>query len=264
MRSRLRGLAPARRRLVVVVLAVLLIALVAVVGKVLLGQLVGGASVDQARPGPVIVLPGYGGQTEPLRPLLVALRSEGRYVVLFEPTDHEQGDLRIQAKRLAALARKTVDRSEAGSVDVIGYSAGGVIARVFVRDYDGADVVRRVLTVGSPHHGAEVADSADELAGGCPKACEQLAIDSDLLRHLNAGDETPPGPTWATVRSDADQTVTPTDSAKLRGALNLRIQDLCPDAATSHGALPGDPVVLASLVSVLGADKAHAPSDVSC
>ena len=100
-------------------------------------------------------------------------------------------------------------------MDVIGYSAGGVIARLFVRDDGGADVVRRVLTLGSPHHGTEVAASAGELAAAVPKACEQLAIDSDLLRHLNAGDETPAGPTWATVRSDADQTVTPTDSAEL-------------------------------------------------
>ena len=106
MRLPLSGLAPARRRLVVTVLAVLLVALVAVVGKVALGRHVGGASVDQARPGPVIVLPGYGGETEPLRPLLVALRSEGRDVVLFRPTDHEQGDLRTQARRLAALRQE--------------------------------------------------------------------------------------------------------------------------------------------------------------
>ena len=117
-------------------------------------------------------------------------------------------------------------------MDVIGYSAGGVIARVFVRDDGGADVVRRVLTLGSPHHGAEVAAAPTSWPGGCPKACEQLAIDSDLLRHLNAGDETPAGPEWATIRSAADQTVTPTDSARLDGALNIRIQDLCPDATT--------------------------------
>ena len=54
--------------------------------------------------------------------------------------------------------------------------------------------------------------------------------------------------------------MTPTDSAKLHGALNVRIQDLCPDKTTSHGGLPGDSVVLASVASVLGADEPHAPS----
>ena len=135
-------------------------------------------------------------------------------------------------------------------MDVIGYSAGGVIARA-VR----AGRRRRRRRTPGAHAGLAAPrrrggrQSPTTLAGGCPKACEQLAIDSDLLRRLNAGDETPAGPTWVTVRSDADQTVTPTDSAELDGALNLRVQDLCPDATTSHGALPGDPVVLATLRS---------------
>ncbi len=264
MRSPLSGLAPARRRLVLVLAGVTAVALVIVLVVLVSDGSQDDASVDQARPGPVIVLPGYGGDTAPLAPLLSALRSEGRQAILFKPTDNEQGDLRVQAKRLATLAKETADSSDAGSVDLIGYSAGGVIARVFVRDDNGADVVRRVLTLGSPHHGAEVAASADELAGGCPKACEQLAIDSDLLRHLNAGDETPAGPEWATIRSAADQTVTPTDSAMLDGALNVRIQDLCPDRTTNHGQLPGDSVVLASVESMLGKGQPHVPSDVSC
>lgn len=264
MRTPLSTLAPARRRLALVLAAILAVALVVVVVVLVSTGSEDEKTVDQARPGPVIVLPGYGGGTEPLTPLLAALRSEGREAVLFKPTDNEQGDLRVQAKRLAALADSTAESSDAGSVDVIGYSAGGVIARLFVRDYDGADVVRRVLTLGSPHHGAEVAGSAGELAGGCPKACEQLAIDSDLLRQLNAGDETPAGPEWETIRSASDQTVTPTDSARLDGALNIRIQDLCPDKTTSHGGLPGDSVVLAALPTLLGADKPRAPADVSC
>jgi triacylglycerol esterase/lipase EstA (alpha/beta hydrolase family) len=249
---------------VLVLAAVVALALVVVLVVLVTSRSEHHASVAQSRPGPVIVLPGYGGDTESLTPLLAELRSEGREAVLFEPTDNEQGDLRVQAKRLTTLAEDTAAHSDVGSVDVIGYSAGGVIARLFVRDYDGARVVRRVLTLGSPHHGAEVAASAGDLAGGCPKACEQLAVDSDLLRHLNAGDETPAGPTWATIRSSSDQTVTPIDSAELDGALNLRIQDLCPGSTTSHGALPGDPVVRSALRSVLGTGTMTAPTKVSC
>jgi triacylglycerol lipase len=264
MRSPLSTLAPARRRLVLVLAAVLAVVVVAVLVLMVAGGSPDDQRVDQAQPGPVIVLPGYGGETEPLAPLLAALRNAGREAVVFQPTENEQGDLRVQAKRLAALAEKTAEDSDAGSVDVIGYSAGGVIARLFVRDYDGARVVRRVLTLGSPHHGAEVAASAGELAGGCPEACEQMAPDSDLLRHLDAGDETPAGPRWATIRSDDDQTVTPTDSAMLEGALNLRIQDLCPGSTTGHGQLPGDPVTLAAVTSTMGPGRPRVPTDVSC
>lgn len=223
----------------------------------------GVATVDQATPGPVVVVPGYGGSTADLAPLVRELRREGRDAVVYQPTDHNTGDLRVQAQRLAALVTATLHRTGASSVDVVGYSAGGVIARLYVRDDGGASVVRRVLTLGSPHHGTDVAALAVAVAG-CPTACEQLATGSDLLRQLDAGDETPAGPRWATVRTADDTTVTPTASAELAGALNIEVQSVCPSSRTSHGGLPGDPVVLATLGSVLGRGAPHPPVGVAC
>jgi triacylglycerol lipase len=225
---------------------------------------VGDGPADQSRPGPVIVVPGYGGTASDLDPLVEQLRRDGRTVVAFQPTQGATGDLRVQARRLADLADRTMEKADADSVDVVGYSAGGVIARLFVRDEGGASVVRRVLTLGSPHHGTEVAAIAQDVAGGCPAACEQLATGSDLMRRLNAGDETPAGPLWITVRTDDDRTVTPSDSAELDGALNIDVQQVCAGSTTSHGELPGDPVVLATLRSALGVDTPAAPTGVTC
>jgi hypothetical protein len=149
-------------------------------------------------------------------------------------------------------------------VDVVGYSAGGVVARLWVRDEGGGSLARRVLTLGSPQHGTSQAALGLELAGGCPAACEQLVPDSDLLRRLNAGDETPDGPLWATVRSTADRVVTPVESAALAGALNVVVQDVCPSSRAAHPDLPSDPVVLAALDTVLGVAPPAAPADVTC
>ena len=234
------------------------------VAALLVVRNVGRGSADQSRPGPVIVVPGYGGTASDLDPLVAQLRRQGRTVVAFEPTEGATGDLRVQARRLADQATSAMDEADAESVDVVGYSAGGVIARLFVRDEGGASVVRRVLTLGSPHHGTEVAALAQDAAGGCPTGCEQLATGSDLLRRLNAGDETPAGPRWVTVRTEQDRTVTPTNSAELEGALNIEVQDVCVGSTTSHGELPGDPVVLATLRSALGADAPRAPTAVTC
>jgi pimeloyl-ACP methyl ester carboxylesterase len=183
---------------------------------------------------------------------------------MVEPVGDGTGDLRVQAQHLAEVAARVREDTGAASVDVIGYSAGGVVARVWVRDDGGAKVARRVLTLGSPHHGSSQAALGAEFAGGCAAACEQLIPDSDLLRRLNAGDETPAGPLWSTVRSTSDQVVTPVDSAALSGAINIVVQDVCPGSTTAHGDLPSSPVVLAALGSVLGAEMPRAPSDVAC
>jgi triacylglycerol lipase len=260
----LAGLAPARRRLVLGLVGVVVLAVVAGVVSLVLRRGETGGAADQSRPGPVLLVPGYGGDVSDLDPLADALRAEGRTVRIVAPTQGGTGDLRVQARRLASAARAAMSSSGASSVDVVGYSAGGVIARLYVADDGGRSVVRRVLTLGSPHHGTDVAALAQDAAGGCPTACEQLATGSDLLRRLDAGDETPSGPLWTTVRTTSDKTVVPTDSAELSGALNVVVQDVCPGSTTSHGALPGDPVVLALLPVALGTEPPSAPTGVSC
>jgi triacylglycerol lipase len=261
----LDALSPQRRRLVVgagalVMLLIIAVAVVAVVRAAV-------RSVDpvpQTTPGPVLLVPGYGGNLDSLRPLAAALTSAGRTAVIVEPVGDGTGDLGKQADHLAEVAEGVRDDAGAASVDVVGYSAGGVVARLWVRDRGGAKVTRRILTLGSPHHGTSQAALGAEFAGGCSEACQQLVPDSDLLRRLNAGDETPAGPLWVTVRSTSDQVVTPVDSAALDGALNVVVQDLCPGSTVAHGDLPGNPVVLATLTSALGVDLAQAPSDVAC
>lgn len=260
----LDALSPQRRRLVLGAggLILLLIMTVAVIAVRVAARSVD--PVPQTAPGPVLLVPGYGGNVDSLQPLAAALRSAGRSVAIVEPLGDGTGDLRQQAEHLAEVAERVREDAGAASVDVVGYSAGGVVARLWVREEGGAEMVRRVLTLGSPHHGTSQAALGTEFAGGCPAACEQLVPDSDLLRRLNAGDETPAGPLWATVRSTSDQVVTPVDSAALSGALNIVVQEVCPRSGAAHGDLPSDPVVLAALSSVLGVPAPQAPSDVAC
>ena len=257
------ALSPQRRRLVLGAGALVLITAIAVVAVVRVAAN-SVHPVPQGDPGPVLLVPGYGGSGQSLQPLAAALRSAGRTAVIVEPVDDGTDDLRKQAEHLAEVADQVRDDAGSASVDVIGYSAGGVVARLWVRDDGGAQVARRVLTVGSPHHGTSQAALGAELAGGCPTACEQLVPNSDLLRRLNAGDETPAGPVWTTVRSASDQVVTPVDSAALSGALNILVQDVCPGSAAAHGDLPSNPVVLAALGSVLGVGTPEPPANLEC
>lgn len=262
----LESLSPQRRQLVLAVTCLLATGTLVIILVLVAGLLRSDTKpAAQGLVGPVVVVPGYGGRTASLAPIVAALRRDGRQVVVFTPAGDGTGDLRKEAELLGQVVERARKRAGTSSVDVIGYSAGGVVARLWVRDNGGAEIARRVLTLGSPHHGTSQAALAAQLASGsCTQACLQLTPDSDLLRRLNAGDETPDGPVWIALRSTSDTVVTPTDSAVLDGAFDLAVQDVCPEATTAHGELPGDPVVLASLISTLGTDAPRAPTGVSC
>ncbi|MGA8210451.1 MAG: hypothetical protein WB798_09890 [Nocardioidaceae bacterium] len=257
-------LSPARRRTVLTAVALGVLLAVVVVVAVTRSPATQVDPVAQDRPGPVLLVSGYGGGTGLLEPLRTALAGLGRDVVVVPVVAGGTGDIRVQAAALGRQVDRSLRRSGAGSVDVVGYSAGGVVARAWVRYHGGASVARRVLSVGSPQHGTDLAELAAGLAGGCPAACEQLTPDSGLLRALNAGDETPDGPVFVSVWSETDRTVTPPSSARLAGALNLAVQSVCPGRRTSHAGLPADPVVLALLASALGPGPPTVPTDVSC
>ncbi len=240
----LAGLSPARRRVVLLALALLLASTAALVAV-----LVGRGTAPEAEPvaqdelGPVLLVPGYGGDPRSLQTLADRLTAAGRDATVVELPGDGTGDLRESARALDAAATRALDRTGAETVDVVGYSAGGIVARLWIADGH-ADDVRRVLTLGSPHHGTSLAGIANTFAPDqCPTGCRQLATDSTLLEELNAGDETPEGPTWVSIWTEQDRTVTPPDSARLDGALNLPVQSVCADAQVGHGDLPGDRLV---------------------
>jgi pimeloyl-ACP methyl ester carboxylesterase len=154
-------------------------------------------------------------------------------------------------------------RAGAPSVDVIGYSAGGVVARLWVQNHDGASKARRVITLGSPHHGARIAAAGAAAApGACPVACQQLAPGSRLIAGLPATVSTPPG--WLSLWTTDDQTVTPPDSARLEGAVNAALQSLCPALQLSHSELPSDAFVARLVIAALGPEPLSAPVPGSC
>jgi triacylglycerol lipase len=233
-------LSPARRRFHLVV-AGLLVATVVLVGHRTVSDRVGTDPVDQAERGPVLLVPGYGGSTGSLETLAAALPDAEVVELPGDGTD----DLRGSAEALADRVDEVLDESGASSVDLVGYSAGGVVARYYVAELGGDEMTRRVVTIASPHHGTDLAALATSIGGGaCAEACRQLDPGSDLLRGLNSGDETPAGPLWLSVWTRTDETVVPADSAELDGAINIRVQEVCRQGPVSHGEVVRDPVTV--------------------
>jgi pimeloyl-ACP methyl ester carboxylesterase len=215
---------------------------------------------DQAVPGTVLLVPGYGGNGNSLQQLANVITAVGRTAVIVTLPDGGTGDLRRQADAVEAAADEAL--KTAPSVDVIGYSAGGVVARVWVEEHDGKHKARRVITLGSPQHGAKIAAAgAAALPGACPVACQQLAPGSALLDDLS--DTVPRPPEWLSIWTENDETVTPPDSARLDGAINVDIQQACPGRVVSHGELPSDDYVTNLVLAAISADPVQA-ADVGC
>jgi hypothetical protein len=247
-----------RRRLVIGAALALVLALVAIVALKLLGSRARTGTPDQARPGAVLLVPGYGGSQTALSRLADRLRAAGRTVSVVTPPGDGTGDLRAQADTLEEAVQAALD-SGAPSVDIVGYSAGGVVTRLWFDRHDGTTAARRVVTLGSPLHGAKIAATGVALApDACPAACQQLAPGSDLLAQL---DRKPAPVPWLSVWTENDETVQPPDSARLDGAVNLPIQSLCPGITVAHSQLPTDPLVTALVLRAIGSGPIDVPAD---
>ncbi|MEV4705251.1 lipase [Actinoplanes sp. NPDC049316] len=248
-----------RRRMVLLVAAAVVVAVLAVAGvRLLRGDDDDGVRPDQATPGTVLLVPGYGGSQGALSRLADRLAAAGRTAQVVTLPDGGTGDLVRQAQTLDDAVRAALAAGSL-SVDVVGYSAGGVVTRLWVDRHRGAEVARRVVTLGSPLHGARIAGVGAALApDACPQACRQLAPGSALLDEL--GDEhLPRGLPWLSIWTLNDETVQPPDSARLDGAVNVPLQSVCPRREVSHSGLPTDPAVTALVIAALGTAPLAAP-----
>jgi len=270
MITRFNSLAPRRRILVagvaLVVLAGAAAAAAAAVGAgtgpAPAGQNASAHGPPQDRPGPVLLVPGYGGSTGALSVLAARIRASGRQATVLPLPGNGTGSLVQDAGVLDAAVARAL-RGGAPSVDVIGYSAGGVATLVWARDDGGSRKARRVITLGSPFHGASIAAAAEGfLPDACPAACQQLIPGSSLLAGLGA--RTPAGLRWLSLWTTDDQTVTPPDSARLAGAVNVPIQSVCPGEQISHSELPTNPVVMKIVLQAIGAGPIAHPARADC
>jgi triacylglycerol lipase len=247
-----------RRRLLAAAVA-LAVAAAAVAAAVL--ALRDGPREGRAGEVPVLLVPGYDGAPSSLGTLAARLRTAGRRVVVVALPDRGTGDLAAAGRVL----ERAVDRTGAAGVDLVGYSAGGIVVRAFLADRGGAARARRVVLVGSPNHGTDLAGAAAALDPRlCVGACAQLVPGSALLARLNRGDETPPGPAFTTIWTASDRTVTPPDSARLEGALNVRVQDVCAGSRVGHGGLVRDPLVLGLVARAVDGSLRGLPGPADC
>ncbi len=180
---------------------------------------------------PVLLVPGWGDPASVVSPLARRLASEGwrsshlRALTFRDPVGSNEANARELEAAIEALRAAT----GAERVDIVAHSMGGLAVRHFLQDRGGAEVVRRVVFVGTPHRGTVTAllargDGGKEMVPGSP-----------FLERLNGEDGEVVGVELLAIRSPLDLVVIPRSSAMLPGARNVEV--CCP---THHGMLEDD------------------------
>jgi triacylglycerol lipase len=221
------------------------------------------AKANPAVPGVVILVPGYGGSTAGVDVLAAHIRGIGMSTEVVSLPDDGTGDLGAQAAVLNGYVNQAL-RSGAYQVDIVGYSAGGVVTRLWDEQYDGAQKVHKVITLGSPLNGTRIAAAGNAAdPGACPLACQELVPGSTLLTKLRSV-PLGPRPGWLSLWTTDDQTVRPPDSARLAGAVNVSLQSVCPGIMIQHSQLPTSSLVIGIVLKALGSGPLTAPARVDC
>lgn len=190
---------------------------------------------------------------------LRALPPLGFSVCTVELPDRALGDIQV-ATEYVVHAIRTVAGASGRRVDVIGHSQGSLELRWALRWWpDVRNLVDDYVSLGGPHHGASGADQVCA-TGSCAPAAQQMRTGARFLAALNGGDETPGAVDYTSVFSADDELVQPPATAKLDGAVNVLVQDLCPGRFVHHVGLVHDPAVFDL---VLGALTRPGPADVT-
>jgi triacylglycerol lipase len=221
------------------------------------------ARANSAIPPVVVLVPGYGGNQAGVDVLAAHIRGLGLSTEVVSLPSQGTGDLGLQAAVLNGYVNRAL-RSGAGQVDIVGYSAGGVVTRLWDEEDHGGQKVNRVITLGSPLNGTRIAaagNAADPAA--CPQACQELVPGSTLLTKLHS---VPLGsrPGWLSLWTTDDQTVRPPTSARLAGAVNVALQSVCPGILVEHSQLPANPLVIGIVLRALGSGPLTAPGRADC
>lgn len=209
-----------------------------------LGWLPPAATRGPSRHPPVILLHGLMQNRSSLLLLERRLRAAGYQAVSINTPTWLPLDRLIDrlAESVAAVRRTT----GASQVHLVGHSMGGLLARCYLHRQHGPPPVAACVTIGSPHHGTELATLAFSRLG------RALHPASPLLSSLNSAPP-PPGVRLVSLYSHDDNLVVPASSATLEGALNI------PFTGLGHIALLFSPAVARAVIDSLTPPAAEDP-----
>jgi len=139
-----------------------------------------GKSDISAEEMPTILVPGWGAPHLHTRWVASLLEKENLNVHAIKLPYLGVGDMDENAAILSKEVERLCSKSRIGKVNLVGYSLGGLIARIYLQNYEGVQRLGRAVFVGSPQNGIYTAYPVSFTKGG-----RQVRFGSDFMRELN-------------------------------------------------------------------------------
>lgn len=159
---------------------------------------------------PVIMVHGYAMNRANFLPLASRVARAGLGPVLgFEYWT--LGRVASAARRLSTFIEDVCLATGSDTVDIVGHSMGGIVGRYYLTLGSGARRVRNLITVGTPHRGADLSGV------GFGRPSRELYPGSAFLERLGAA-PIPPGARVTAIWSRSDALVPSSRNARLHGA----------------------------------------------
>jgi triacylglycerol lipase len=194
---------------------------------------------DVATSGEVVLLQhGYLHNGAVWQPFAQVLSNRGYRVFTIDQPLHASID--DMADRLAARIESICVKTGEHQIILIAHSMGGLISRAYLRRYGDARI-RRLITLGSPHHGTHHAYLAFRANG------KQMRPNNEWLNELG---RVPAFASFTSIYSLYDTLITPQDSSRVEGAENVEI------TGVGHVSMFASTVVQAAVLKVLDQDRA--------
>ncbi|KAA1418656.1 alpha/beta fold hydrolase [Nocardioides humilatus] len=172
-----------------------------------------------------------------------SLLARGHAVCTVDVPDYAYGDVQTNVQYVAFAIRR-VEHRAGRKISVVGHSQGAFLPLFALRVWPrlAAGIEDFVGIAGVYDSGSDAITAECASGVGCVPSFQQMASGSNLLEHL-ARRELPVGPSYSTIGTDADATVTPQPAANQQpGAHSVQIQDVCPGR---HMPVPMDHVLMA-------------------
>lgn len=156
--------------------------------------------------------------------------SEGK--LLRSPSKYDS--INTYAKRLNDIIETVKYRTGRNKVNIIAHSMGGLVAREYIKEYNGDSSVNKLIMIGTPNHGIYGSVGSGCPILGAPVECNEMKSDSSFISSLNSGDETYGNVKYYTIAgsgcllSNIDEDgIVRVSSAQLNGANNVKVNGKC-------------------------------------